>query len=355
MIERVAIRVALLVALATSAMLLADYLLLDPAFCVADTGCARVRESGYSHLAGIPLPALGALAFFALFFATFHRARRVVAAMLVLTGIAGLLLLALQAVVVGAFCALCVVVDVACILAAALAIPWSRRPDAPPRIARWAWHVLLVLAIVAPLGYPVVRPPPPLPEELRALQDGSGVTIVEAMDFQCPHCRALQPRLEALVSRAPDLRLVRLHYPLPFHRHARDAALAHLCAAREGRGEAMADALLAHDPLDDDAIDRAADDAGLTAAQLAACKEDSALAATLERHRHIVDAAGFIGLPTTWVGRERILGAQPDAVFVEAIRAARDGSDGGGIPGWGYLTGVALFAGVVTRLGWRRS
>src|SRR3954463_12248411 len=50
------------IGLAASAASLIDYLGESPMFC-AETGCATVRESAWSHPLGIPMPVLG-IAFF---------------------------------------------------------------------------------------------------------------------------------------------------------------------------------------------------------------------------------------------------------------------------------------------------
>src|SRR5690349_259158 len=52
-----------IVGLGASIASLVDYLGASPAFC-AETGCATVRESAWSHPLGVPMPLLG-IAFFA--------------------------------------------------------------------------------------------------------------------------------------------------------------------------------------------------------------------------------------------------------------------------------------------------
>ena len=61
------------------------------------------------------------------------------------------------------------------------------------------------------------------------------VTIVEFSDYQCPYCARVEPTLQALLKRYPDqLRLVYRHLPLGFHKNARPAAEASVCAESQG-------------------------------------------------------------------------------------------------------------------------
>src|SRR5579872_2227692 len=100
------------IGLAASVASLVDYLGASPTFC-AETGCATVRESAWSHPLGIPMPVLG-IAFFsaALALGCVHapRLRRALA----LTGAVGAAaLIAVQALAIGAWCKLCLIADLA--------------------------------------------------------------------------------------------------------------------------------------------------------------------------------------------------------------------------------------------------
>jgi protein-disulfide isomerase len=62
------------------------------------------------------------------------------------------------------------------------------------------------------------------------------VTIVEFSDFQCPYCSRLQPTLKEVLTAYPEeVRLVYKHYPLSFHKQARNAAKATEAAAEQGK------------------------------------------------------------------------------------------------------------------------
>ncbi|MEV0149795.1 MULTISPECIES: Na+/H+ antiporter NhaA [unclassified Nonomuraea] len=70
------------------------------------------------------------------------------------------------------------------------------------------------------------------------------VTIVEYGDFECPYCGRLEPILDELLSRHPDVRVVFRHFPLrTLHPRAMSAALVSEAAAREGKFWEMHDVL----------------------------------------------------------------------------------------------------------------
>jgi len=62
------------------------------------------------------------------------------------------------------------------------------------------------------------------------------VTIVEFSDFQCPYCARLQPTLKDVLKAYPDdVKLVYKHYPLSFHKQAKNAAKASEAAREQGK------------------------------------------------------------------------------------------------------------------------
>jgi protein-disulfide isomerase len=73
------------------------------------------------------------------------------------------------------------------------------------------------------------------------------ITILEFADFECPACRGFAlSTMKELRARYPDqVALVYRHWPLPYHRFARPAALASECAAEQGHFEEYHDVLFA--------------------------------------------------------------------------------------------------------------
>jgi predicted DsbA family dithiol-disulfide isomerase len=56
-------------------------------------------------------------------------------------------------------------------------------------------------------------------------------------------------------------------------------------------------------------------------------RPEARLRADLER----LEKAEFLGLPTTYIGRTRVLGARPQAIYEEALANAVSGADEGGV------------------------
>ncbi len=104
-----------LVGLAVSAALLVDSLQPVPAFCAAG-GCEAVRATSWARPLGIPMPVIG-LAFFAaaLVLAALPRLAAVRTLVALIGAAGGIGLLALQAFVIGEWCRLCVIADLAAI------------------------------------------------------------------------------------------------------------------------------------------------------------------------------------------------------------------------------------------------
>jgi protein-disulfide isomerase len=66
--------------------------------------------------------------------------------------------------------------------------------------------------------------------------DDAPVTIVEFADFECPHCSAAVPMIDAVLTAHPGkVRLVYKTYTLPFHVHGEPAARAALAAGVQGK------------------------------------------------------------------------------------------------------------------------
>jgi predicted DsbA family dithiol-disulfide isomerase/uncharacterized membrane protein len=390
------LRLAALVALATSAALMADYVAPEPTFCGAGSGCAHVRASGWGHLPlpglpEIPVPLLGIVGFSFVLGASLipdaQRRARVTVPLAGVLALSGLALIFLQLFVIGHICVFCVVVDLCALVvggaamglrgegwedsareeltqtfivdSAQLAAESQRlrgvwREDSrvytPPnpliaaarplrvRLKSWAWAGLGVLAIAAPLGWIQVRPAAPVPSVIRELYEPGKINVVEFADFQCPHCRDLHFRLkEVLASYGDRVHFERRHVPLPMHPQAGEAARAAICAEAQGRGDALADHLFEAEDLTPGANRRAAERLGLDLGRFDACLAAPSTNARIAADIELLREAGFEGLPTTYVGGQRILGAERTEVFRDAMESAARGDDRVGVPAWAYL------------------
>ena len=317
--------VAATVGLGASIASLVDYLAPQAAFC-AETGCETVRASAWAHPLGIPMPLFG-IAFFATMIALCFIDRPRVRVALAATGAAwAVALIALQAFVIHAWCKICLVAD-----PAAIALGIAVLAGARTLRARW-------LAPVAPLGAATLvalslfahRAPEPLPADTPAFvvkaQQPGVVTVVELLDFECPFCRRLAPNLaEALQRARVPVRVVRKMVPLPMHPHALPAALAWCCAAAQGKGDAMAEALFAAPPEDltTDGCEKIAAQVGC---DLDRYRRDlPAMVGVVAADMLDARAGNIHSLPTVFVGPERVVGANhtPADLIARIERAAR--------------------------------
>jgi predicted DsbA family dithiol-disulfide isomerase/uncharacterized membrane protein len=334
-----------LIGLAVSAALLVDSMQPVPAFCSA-SGCEAVRATAWARPLGIPMPVFG-LVFFAAALVLAALPRRVGARQLVaLAGGAGAIgLLGLQAFVIGEWCALCVVADVAAIAHAVLIVSAGAVWPSAGRRAIGVTAALAAAAVALPLvglssskTVPVTAATSPagssgempgqrgLPEVIDREQIPGRIAVVDFIDFQCPHCRAVHPRLvEALRQVEGPVHVVRKMMPLPQHPGAMPAAIAWCCADAQGKGDEMAEALLAArvEELTPQGCERIAAELGL---DMDRYRTDAASKETRNRIRaDIADAhkAGIKGLPTIYIGSQAFTDARVTVEqFVAALRRA---------------------------------
>jgi len=354
----IALRILSLLGLSASAALAVEYRSLDPSFCGAESGCGALQRTDLAHLfgLGLTLPDLGLLGLATVFALSLTRRTAWAAVLALVGGAIALALLVAQTFVFGQFCWLCVVTDTTAVGAAIAGGLWLRKARALPAerepLARWSWAGLGALALVAPPVWPLVKPVPPAPPELRSYYRSDKINVIEFADFQCPHCRRLHGRLKALLEPYGDrVHFVRLNMPLRSHPHARGAALAAICAETSGKADALADFLFSTVDLSKENITRKAVELGIERGTFERCLEAPETEARLERESRILRDIGFQGLPTTYVGDQRIVGAQSDEVFREALKTAASGASERGVPWWAYLAIVGLVTSALVRSG----
>lgn len=113
-----------------------------------------------------------------------------------------------------------------------------------PGSAEWEERVKIALMAPVPprLEIPVGESPIRGPEE-------APVTIVEFLDYASGHSRRLQPALARMLEDySGRVRLAVRNLPLPYHRYARGAAKAALCAGEQGEYWEYHDVLLLEQP-----------------------------------------------------------------------------------------------------------
>lgn len=163
------------------------------------------------------------------------------------------------------------------------------------------------------------------------------VTITEYTDYQCPFCLRFQtmtfPMLKEKYIDTGKARLVIRHYPLSFHEHAMDAALAVKCAQwqGEGKGRKVSDAMWilqeAENQLTQTSINKYALMAGdLDASAYTQCIAGDEAAQAVRNDIAKGDEQGVVGTPSFHFsnasGQTSVLdGAFPFEDFQKAIDA----------------------------------
>ncbi len=346
------LRLAVLASLAGSSALVVDYLSPVASYCGANSGCGQVRQHALSHLGSlfVPLPAVGLMAFTAVYTLSLlpGERRRLAAIAAIVGGVGGAALLLVQKLAIGVFCSLCTVVNVGAVIAGiagALYLASLDEGPAPEPLRDWAFMALGALAVSAPLAWPQLRPAPDLPPGVAAYYEPGKINVVEFVDFECPFCRLLHPKLKAVVREYGDrVNFVRLDLPLAMHPRARAAAHAHACATERGKGDAMADALFTTEDLSTAGLLRAGESVGLDRSYVQRClgakRTEEAVVGT---ERILRDSGRLEGLPTTFVGTAMLVGTQEEATLRDAFDRAEQGTQGG-VPGPVFVAAVVIAA-----------
>jgi uncharacterized membrane protein/protein-disulfide isomerase len=338
--SQIAIWVLGAIGLGVSLLLLWEYTHDAAGLCGPDGGCAAVRHSRWAEILGVPTPAYGVL-FFSMLIATVVAGRRarMLLTVIALSGAASAIaLIAIQWLVIGEFCRLCLVADGAALAAVPFVLLAAPGEGFGTR-GRLAGGVIAFSVGLAALGTvgdegegqtPADTPPPvvvdPLPAPIAAEQRDGQVTIVEFVDYECPHCRRLHKELLAVqhdVGRG--LRVVRKNVPLPAHEHAIDAARCAICAGQIGEGEAeeVAHALMDAEDVSVAGCKTIALSLGLDVPRIQTCLASDQVIAAIEADVHAAQACGVERLPTFFIGNERFEGFRPASVLRASIERAR--------------------------------
>jgi protein-disulfide isomerase len=151
-------------------------------------------------------------------------------------------------------------------------------------------------------------------------------TIVEYADFECAHCKAAGPQMDALVKKHPEVKVVFKHFPLSFHAMARSAAIAVEAAGRQKKFWEMHDAVFAtQEMLSDELILGHAKALGLDVNKFKTDLADPELAKRVDASRAEGEALGINATPAFFVnGRPYFLARNVEGFELRfAMEAAR--------------------------------
>jgi len=128
------------------------------------------------------------------------------------------------------------------------------------------------------------------------------VTLVEFFDYQCGHCKAMNPIIQKIVKDNKNLRVVFKELPI-FGESSQFAAKASLASAKQSKYYKFHDALLnAENPLNKARILKVAKKVGLNIKELEKDMKSPAIAKQLREDFKLAQSLRLIGTPTFVIG-----------------------------------------------------
>lgn len=153
--------------------------------------------------------------------------------------------------------------------------------------------------------------------------DSAKVTIVEYSDFQCPFCAKGADILKEIKTKYGNkVKVAFKQYPLPFHKDARGAAVAALCANEQKTDYfwKLHDWMFSNqDKLDSDNLKGAVKTIGVDVKKFTECLDGNKYMSQVQKDIDEGQAIGVKSTPTFFVNGQLISGAQPIEVFSELI------------------------------------
>lgn len=133
---------------------------------------------------------------------------------------------------------------------------------------------------------------------------GSGrVTVVEFVDYECPHCKHAQTVMRQVIEEYPaDVRLYFKHFPLSAHTNARLAAEAAVAAQKQGKFWPYNDKVWANsENLTPALLEKLAKEAGLDVARWRSDRDSEAAKARVDADRNEGLQLGINATPSIYI------------------------------------------------------
>ena len=139
------------------------------------------------------------------------------------------------------------------------------------------------------------------------------VTLVEFLDFECPHCSTGAKNAMELLKLYPnDLRVVFRHQPLSFHKNAKSAAMASMAAHNQGKFWEMEAKLFENfRALSEEKIKALAAEVGLDMERFKKEWKSPEIEALVNADMEEGRKLGATGTPTFFLNGQMLVGARP--------------------------------------------
>jgi len=161
------------------------------------------------------------------------------------------------------------------------------------------------------------------------------LTLVEFTDYECPYCKrfydAAFSQLKKNYIDTGKLKFVSRNLPLPFHKNARSAAQAALCAGDQGKYWEMRNVIFKNSrALGGSQLSDYARDLNLDMKKFDTCLSSNKHAGKIDADVKEANSVGISGTPSFVLGKtvtkgkmkgEKIIGAQPYGAFEEKIES----------------------------------
>lgn len=147
------------------------------------------------------------------------------------------------------------------------------------------------------------------------------VTVIEFTDFECPFCDRARPSVNQVLSTYKnDVHYVMRNFPLDFHKSAKKAAVAALCANDQKKYWDYSDILWKNQrALDVTNLKKYAADLKLDTKKFDECLDaDKHIAQVNQDHQEGMKA-GVTGTPSFFINGQMLTGAQPFDAFKKVI------------------------------------
>lgn len=149
------------------------------------------------------------------------------------------------------------------------------------------------------------------------------LTLVEFFDARCGYCKQMEPTMEALLRRQPDVRLVLKDLPI-LGPNSLLASRALLAAQRQGKYAPLHEALLRlREEPTEPVLKREAEKLGLDWARLRREMDDPAITRRLEANTRLATALRIEGTPAIVIGDALVPGAVDLATLERLVAEAR--------------------------------
>ena len=320
-----AIRICSLGALVFASMLAVDYYFVAHTFCEEGASCAVVAQSEFGQKYGIFLPTLGLVA----------RTREKVAnkslstfwlpLAIICCAIGAMLFIIVQAVEIHAFCWLCMGIDTCALVSVIPAVLLFMNktendeiPNPATKLHPIFWCALYLAIACGPIALGTKEaafPPPapevaadadPVPQFIRSFYVENKINVVEISSFDCPHCRKLHPKLNALLSEYGDrINFTRLTIPLGKNL---EACVAYYCAEKQKKEDQFADCLFENPSKDINVLLDYARQCSINEDSFKQCVTDPESSKSVAEMISQIKQSGLQGAPTIWINDRQIVG-----------------------------------------------